>query len=152
MVAVAARRLVAGRSRGLALAAGVAVIAAGCGGGGDGGRAASDEEAIRRVAAEFVESANARDWKRVCALFAPDALAQAESLGVTCEESFERRNRPSERIVDHSVEDIRVEGDRATALLKGVNSVEGPTEQTQAFEKVGGEWKMGLAPSTPSSP
>lgn len=151
MVASVARRLVAGRSRGLALAAGVAVIAAGCGG-GDGGRAASDEEAIRQVAAEFVEAANARDWKRVCALFTPDALAQAESLGVTCEESFEQRNRPNERIVDHSVENIRVEGDRATALLKGVNSVEGPTEQTQEFEKVGGEWKMGLAPSTSSSP
>lgn len=134
-------------SYGAALAC-VAALVGGCGGtDGNGGGAGSDEAAIRRVADEFVKAANARDWKEVCTLFSPDAIAQAESLGVTCEQSFEQRNRPGERISEHSVEDIRVDGDRATAVLKGTNTVEGPTEATQGFEKVDGEWKMGLADS-----
>jgi ketosteroid isomerase-like protein len=125
-----------------------ATIAAGCGGGGNDAGKTSDEEAVRATAAEFVQAANARDWKRVCTLFTPDALAQAEALGKSCEETFAQRNRPNERITAFSVESITVDGDRATAVLKGVNSVEGATQQTQDFQKVDGEWKMGLAPTS----
>lgn len=136
-----------GRSVPVALLLGAALVV-GCGNGGNGGGNTSDEEAIRATAAEFVQAANARDWKRVCTLFTPDAVAQAEALGKSCEETFAQRNRPDERITDFSVESIRVDGDNATAVLKGVNSVEGATQQTQAFEKTGGEWRMGLAPAS----
>lgn len=125
-----------------------AVLSAGCGDGGSSGGKSSDPEAIRATAAEFVQAANARDWKRVCTLFSPDALARAEALGKSCEETFAQRNRPDERITEFSVENVSVDGDRATAVLKGVNSVEGATRQTQAFEKIDGEWKMGLAPTS----
>ncbi len=127
--------------------------ASGCGGSGDGANdARSDEAAIREVAADFVVAANARDWKTVCSLFTPDAVRQAESLGVSCEESFERRNPTTEKVTRFTVSNVQVRGDRATAILEGENTVEGLTSTTQAFEKVDGEWKMGLAGSGDPSP
>jgi ketosteroid isomerase-like protein len=135
-----------------AAALGVALVAAGCGGSDDGeDGAASDEAAITQVAEDFAAAANAADWEQVCTLFTPDAIAQAESLGVTCEQSFAERN-PGEEISDVSVEDVEVNGEAATAVLRATNSSEGETESVQGFEKIDGEWKMGPADAAAQSP
>lgn len=130
----------------------MALVVAGCGG-SDGGEAGggSEEASIAEVAEGFAVAANAADWEQVCTLFTPDAIAQAESLGVTCEQSFADRNS-GEQISEVSVENVEVDGETATAVLRATNSSEGETESIQAFEKVDGEWKMGLADAGAQAP
>ena len=129
----------------------LAIGSNGCGSddGGDDGQ--SDETQITQVANEVVAAANAQDWEKICTPFTADAIAQAESLGVSCEQSFADRN-PDEQVSNLSVEDIQVEGDEATALLRATNSAEGEAESLQVFEKEDGEWRMGLADATADSP
>ena len=133
---------------------GLLVLAIGFGGcgsdqGGDDGQ--SNEAQIRQVAQEFAAAANDQDWEKVYTLFTADAIAQAESFGVTCEQSFADRN-PDEQISDISVEGIRIEGDQATAVLRATNSAEGEVESLQVFEKEDGEWKMGPTDASADSP
>lgn len=130
----------------------VALVVAGCGSSDDGGEGAdSDEASITQVAEDFAAAANASDWEQVCTLFTPEAIAQAESLGVTCEQSFADRNS-GEQISDVSVDNVEVNGETATAALRATNSSEGETESIQAFEKIDGEWRMGLADSAAQYP
>ena len=127
--------------------AGIAVLLAatalaGCGGGGD-----SDEDQVRDVVNSFVEAGRERDAAAACELLAADQVKTVEGLGSGgCAAVLGGIFAKSEDVeTDVDIQDVRVEGNRATvdATVKAPG-VE-PRTQTILLVKEDGEWKLASA-------
>jgi hypothetical protein len=136
-----------------ASAAAILVLAiAGCG--GDDGESAPDDEQVNSAVTDYARAFGGGDGERACELLTPEAREAfvkrvSSVVGTTdCGEamtklqSFAGPNvtRPFE---DATVENVRVDGDRATADLVA----DGHTEQV-TLESVDGEWLLTKAPGT----
>ena len=99
-----------GPAFGLAIAV-AAIIGVGCGGGG------SDEDQVRDVVTSFVEAGKNRDAEEACSLLASDQVKVVERLGhgAGCEQVLGGILAKAQVSgTDLKIEDVRVEGDRAT--------------------------------------
>ena len=129
------------RSAGLAVAV-AAALAAGSGGGG------SDEDQVRDVVTSFVQAGKDKDAEEACSLLASDQVKVVERLGggSDCAEVLGGfLARADVAGTDLEIEDVRVEGDRATvdATLNAPGSP--PRAESILLVKEEGEWKLASA-------
>ena len=120
-----------------------AALAAGCGGGG-----VSDEDQVRDVVTSFVQAGKDRDAAEACSLLAADQLKVVEQLGggAGCEQVLGGFLAKANAVgTDLKIEDVRVEGDRATvdATVKAAGS--SPKAESILLVKEDGEWKLASA-------
>jgi hypothetical protein len=125
---------------------------AGCG--GDGGDSAPDDEQVDRVVTGYAHAFGGGDGGRACEFLteeARDAFVRRVSsvVGTTdCGEAMTKLQgfagpNVTGPFEDATVENVRVDGDRATADL-----VAGGHPEEVTLEKVDGEWLLTKAPGT----
>jgi ketosteroid isomerase-like protein len=126
---------------GLAIAV-AAIIGVGCGGGG------SDEDQVRDVVTSFVEAGKNRDAEEACSLLASDQVKVVERLGhgADCEQVLGGILAKAQVSgTDLKIEDVRVEGDRATVDATVKASGASPRAESILLIKEDGEWKLANA-------
>jgi ketosteroid isomerase-like protein len=120
-----------------------AALLAGCGGGGG-----SDEQQVRDVVTSFVQAGKDRDAAKACSLLAEDQVKVVQRLGGggSCEKVLGGiLSQAASTGSDLKIEDVRVEGDRATvdATVKAAGSA--PKPESILLVKESGEWKLASA-------
>ena len=126
---------------GLAIALAAALVT-GCGGAG------SDEDQVRDVVTSFVEAGKDRDAEEACSLLASDQVKVVERLGhgADCEQVlggfFANADAAGTEV---KIEDVRVEGDRATVDATVKAGSFGPKAESILVVREGGEWKLASA-------
>ena len=126
---------------GLAIALAAALVT-GCGGAG------SDEDQVRDVVTSFVEAGKNRDAEEACSLLASDQVKAVERLGggADCEQVlggfFANADAAGTEV---KIEDVRVEGDRATVDATVKAGSFGPKAESILVVREGGEWKLASA-------
>jgi ketosteroid isomerase-like protein len=124
------------RVAGTALAV-AAVALAGCGPfGGE-----SEEDKAGDAVTELVDARNAGDFARVCALIAEQQLGAFEKAGTTCQESLPRLAEGGTSTAVR-IDEVRVEGERATVDATVSRRGQGGRAQTILLVKEDGEWKV----------
>ena len=126
---------------GLAIALAAALVT-GCGGAG------SDEDQVRDVVTSFVEAGKNRDAEEACSLLSSDQVKAVERLGggADCEQVlggfFANADAAGTEV---KIEDVRVEGDRATVDATVKAGSFGPKAESILVVREGGEWKLASA-------
>jgi hypothetical protein len=137
----------------IASTAAMLLFAAGCG--GDDGD--PEAEAVSDAYVAYIDAVKAGDGKKACALATPAFQRQAgRSIAVgpradlrdaSCVEAIEQGGLPQLQQVEPNLEDIEVDGERASGLdpgetvtVEGQQVVIGPQEVF--FERLGGDWKI----------
>ena len=119
-----------------------AVVLGGCGGGGG-----SDEDQVRDVVTSFVQAGKHRDAAEACSLLSADQVKSVEQLGGgSCAAILGQIFSKAKDVgTDVEVQDVRVEGDRATvdATVRAPGSK--PKAETILVVKEDGEWKLANA-------
>ena len=120
-----------------------AALIAGCGGGGE-----SDEDQVRDVVESFVQAGEDRDAATACDLLAADQVKTVEDIGPggSCATILAGIFSKAEDVnTDVEIQDVRVEGDRATvdATVKSPDSQ--PKAESILVVKEDGEWKLASA-------
>ena len=126
---------------GLAIALAAALVT-GCGGAG------SDEDQVRDVVTSFVEAGKDRDAEEACSLLASDQVKAVERLGggADCEQVLGGILAKAQVSgTDLKIEDVRVEGDRATVDATVKASGASPRAESILLIKEDGEWKLANA-------
>lgn len=128
------------------LAAAIAAVGVACGGSGE-----EDEQAdaVSQVYTSYIEAVKDGDGRAACALLTPARQRQAaESVavgsraklkGLNCRQAISRGTLPQIQQVEPNLEDIQVNGNRASGLDPGEGLI-GP--QRVFFRRTGGEWKI----------
>ena len=128
-------------------------IAAGCG----GDDSDPEADAVSEAYVAYIDAVKAGDGKKACAMTTPEFQRQAgRSVAVgpradlrdaSCEEAIEQGSLAQLQQVEPNLEDIEVNGDRASGLdpgetvpVEGQSVVIGPQEVF--FERLGGDWKI----------
>jgi ketosteroid isomerase-like protein len=138
----------------------IAVTAVGlpaCGGDDGGGGGGDDAAEIRTLFSDFWTAFKAADGEKVCSLMTEEAqkeaVEDAEALEVegdpTCPNVMKEFAAFAGLIEgEPKLEDVQVDGDRATgtSVSKSAQEGGGTEREPQAFEKVDGEWKLGPSP------
>jgi ketosteroid isomerase-like protein len=117
-----------------------AALIAGCGGGGE-----SDEDQVRGVVESFVQAGEDRDAAAACDLLAADQVKTVEKIGPggSCATILAGIFSKAEDVsTDVEIQDVRVEGDRATvdATVKSPGSQ--PKAESILVVREDGEWKL----------
>ena len=127
------------RARGAILAVCLAALLGGCGGGGG-----SDEDQVRDVVTSFVEAGKDRDAAEACSLLSADQVKSVEQLGGgSCATILGGIFSKARDIgTDVEIQDVRVEGDRATvdATVRAPGSQ--PKAESILVVRENGEWKI----------
>jgi hypothetical protein len=120
------------------LAPALALLAlAGCGEQGP-----TPEQQVRAAVAEFGRATAAKDYRTLCEqLLAPDLVDDVTSIGLPCETALERGLRDV-REPRLTIGRVRVEGDRASAVIRTAATGQEPSEDTLRLVKVDGTWKI----------
>ncbi len=131
----------------------LSLSAAACG--GDDGDPEADAVSDAYVA--YIDAVKAGDGKKACSLATPAFQRQAgrsiavgpraDLRGASCEQAIEQGGLPQLQQVEPNLEDIEVNGSRASGLDPGENvTVGGETvvigSQEVSFERIGGDWKI----------
>ena len=120
-----------------------AALLVGCGSGGG-----SDEDQVRDVVTSFVQAGKDRDAAEACSLLSADQVKTVESLspGGSCATIlggiFAKAKDVSTEV---DIQDVRVEGDRATVDATVRSPGSQPKAQTILVVKEDGEWKLASA-------
>jgi hypothetical protein len=102
-----------------------------------------DEQAIRATLDRYAAAVRAGDAATICAeLLAPEVLATVEQAGGDCARDL-IADRVAEGGPDYAleIESIAVQGDRATAKTRAVET-DGPRTGTQPLVRVDGGWRL----------
>ncbi len=127
----------AATSRCVAALALAAIAFAGCGPFGS----KSDEDQVHDAVDQLVTARNQAHFDEVCSLFASAQLAKFKKAGTTCQK-FLSANAQPDTTTTIRVEQIRVQGDRATVdATVSHNAGAGKTE-TILMLKENGDWKV----------
>ena len=131
------------RTRGTAIALCLATaLLGGCGGGGG-----SDEEQVRDVVTSFVEAGKDRDAAEACSLLSADQVKSVQEIGGgSCATILGGIFAKAKDLgTDVSIQDVRIEGDRATVDATVTAPGSKPKAQTILVVKEDGEWKLASA-------
>jgi Putative lumazine-binding len=129
-------------SRTLALLLAAAGLATGCG--ASGGNSASDFSGVKKDVATTVDdlqsAAKRSDEAKICSeLLAPSLITTLRAANKTsCDTAVNDAIKDADTF-DMTVKTVNVTGSTATAV---VDSKHGSANDTFAFEKVGGRWKI----------
>jgi hypothetical protein len=134
------------RKRLLALAAATALlIPVGCGDEDTDPQA----DAVSDVYVAYIDAVKAGDGRRACAMTTPAFQrragrsvavgTRAELRDATCEEAIEKGSLPQIQQVVPNLEEIEVDGDRASGLDPGEGAI---APQQVFFVRSGGDWKI----------
>jgi hypothetical protein len=124
--------------RGSALATALAALAiAGCG--PFAGK--SEEDKARDTLTELIMARNQRHFGKVCGLIAAQALAKLKGSGTTCEKAL-ARTVPADTTITIRIDQVRVQGDRATVDAAVSQTGGAGRTQTILLVKEGGDWKV----------
>jgi len=130
------------RTRGAILALCLATLLGGCGGG-----SSSDEDQVRDVITSFVQAGKDRNAAEACSLLSADQVKSVEQLGGgSCATILGGIFSKAKDVgTDVEIQDVRVEGDRATvdATVKAPGSQ--PKAESILVVKEDGEWKLASA-------
>ena len=133
-------------------AAAMLVVAVGCG----GDDSDPEEEAVRDTYLAYIDAVKAGEGEKACALTTPEfqrrvgasiAIGPRAGLrGASCPEVLEKGSLPQLQLAEPELEDIEINGDRASGLDPG-ETVGGAEEivigpQEVFFERLGGDWKI----------
>ena len=120
-------------------------LAAGCG----GDDADPQADAVSDAYVAYIDAVKVGDGKRACAMTTPAFQRQAgRSVAVgnradlrdaSCEEAIEKGSLPQVQEVEPNLEQIEVNGDRASGLDPGEGLI---GAQEVFFERIGGDWKI----------
>lgn len=108
------------------------VAAAGCG--------ETDREQAREVVQDYVDARNDDDFELVCDLYS-DSFKQELAIGANCP-AFVEEQTTGAGDGEYSVDDVHVNGDRASADLNVSKGSEGPSRVALLLEREDGEWKI----------
>ena len=123
----------------------ILALAAGCG----GDDTDPQEEAVSDAYVAYIDAVKAGDGKKACAMTTPAFQRRAgRSVAVgnradlrdaSCEEAIEQGSIPQLQQVQPNLEQIEVNGDRASGFDPGEGLI-GPQEVY--FRRLGGDWKI----------
>jgi hypothetical protein len=115
-----------------ALVCAALVAVAGCG--------ETDQEQAREVVQDYVDARNDGDFELVCDLYS-DSFKQELAIGENCP-AFVEEQTTGAGGGEYSVDDVRVNGDRASADLDVSEGSEGPSRVVLRLEREDDEWKI----------
>ena len=115
----------------------VAALLAGCG--PFGGK--SDEDQVRDAVAKLVTARNQSHFGEVCGLFTSDQLAKFRKAHTTCEKYLSQNAQP-ETTTTIRVEQVRIQGDRATVDATVSHTAGAGNAETILMVKENGDWKV----------
>jgi hypothetical protein len=127
----------AARSRCVAVLALAAIVLAGCGPFGS----KSDEDQVRDAVDQLVTARNQAHFGEVCGLFASAQLAKFKKAHTTCEK-FLSANAQPDTTTTIRVEQVRVQGDRATVDATVSHNAGAGNAETILMLKENGDWKV----------
>jgi hypothetical protein len=110
-----------------------------CGCGPLGGK--SDEDQASDTVTELVQARNQGDFAKVCDLIASTLLAKFKQGGTTCEKALPKVAQKGTTTTIR-VEQVRVNGDRATVDATVSHNAGAGLPQTILLLKEGGDWKV----------
>ena len=124
----------------LALPLLVAVLASGCAASSSSGKFSGEEKQVADVV-EKLQSAGAKaDGKTVCdEVLAKSLRDQVQAPGSSCEQEIEKALKDADDF-DLEVEDVTINGNEATARVKG-RVGDGDRVQEFQFEREGSGWR-----------
>jgi PBP1b-binding outer membrane lipoprotein LpoB len=114
-----------------------ALALAGCG--PFGGK--SDEDQVRDTVDQLVTARNQSHFADVCSLFASAQLAQFKKANTTCEKFLQQHAAP-DTTTTIRVEQVRVEGDRATVDATVSHNAGAGNAESILLVKENGDWKV----------
>ena len=114
-----------------------ALALAGCG--PFGGK--SDEDQVRDTVDQLVTARNQSHFSDVCSLFASAQLAQFKKANTTCEKFLQQHAAP-DTTTTIRVEQVRVEGDRATVDATVSHNAGAGNAESILLVKENGDWKV----------
>jgi PBP1b-binding outer membrane lipoprotein LpoB len=114
-----------------------ALALAGCG--PFGGK--SDEDQVRETVDQLVTARNQSHFADVCSLFASAQLAQFKKANTTCEKFLQQHAAP-DTTTTIRVEQVRVEGDRATVDATVSHNAGAGNAESILLVKENGDWKV----------
>jgi len=122
-----------------------ALALAGCGGGAD------ESAQVKATVVAYGNAVAAKDYAKICSLFAPNLLQQMASINLPCTTALARSSL--RRVVKPTltVLSIKVTGQSALARVHTGAANQNPLDTTLGLVKVAGNWRLASL-TTPVSP
>jgi len=122
------------------------LVLSGCGGGAD------QSAQVRATVVEYGNAVAAKDYVKICRLFAPSLLQQMASINLPCTTAL---SRSTLRTVVHptlTVVSVNVTGESALARVHTGAANQQPVDTTLGLVKVAGNWRLAslTSPVTPA--
>jgi ketosteroid isomerase-like protein len=114
----------------------VLLVLVGCGDAGP-----TPEEQVRTTVSDFGHATAAKDYKAMCALLAPDLIADVEQVGLPCERAL-KQGLDQVREPRLTIGAVKIDGDSATAEVRTSAAGEEPSKDTLKLANVNGTWKI----------
>ncbi len=120
-----------------------AVVLSGCGG-------ADQSAQVKSTVVAYGNAVAAKDYAKICRLFAPNLLQQMASINLPCTTALARSNLRTVVKPTLAVVSVKVTGQSALARVHTGASNQKPVDTTLGLVKVAGNWR--LASLTGSAP
>ena len=105
-----------------------------------------DEEQVKSTVQDFVSAVNDRDFDKVCDLFTETTRTQLERGGRKCPQALSSSVTQKRRNVKATVQEVKVDGDKASATATIDSDGKKLTDQKLDLEKEDGDWKIAFGP------
>jgi ketosteroid isomerase-like protein len=121
------------------------LLLTGCGGG-------DQSAAVRATVVKYGDAVAAKDYAKVCKLFAPNLLQQMASINLPCVTALSHSNLPRVIKPTLTVASVKVTGQSALASVHTDAANEQPADTTIGLVKVGSDWRIASLTTPPTTP
>lgn len=121
-----------------------ALVLSGCGGGAD------QSAQVRATVVEYGQAVAAKDYAKICRLFAPNLLRQMASINLPCTTALSRSNLRAVVAPTLTVLGVKVTGQRALATVHTAAANQQPANTTLGLVKVADGWRLASLTGSPA--